>query len=478
MSTLTEATIRRVIYPLWAARDHPGLSSFLREFEKTQFWPAARIQELQWQRLRKMLRFAYERSPYYQERFKQAGIHPQDIRTPESFLHVPILTKDDIRQNQVRLLARGIPVESYVDNFTGGSTGSPICFKVSKKRWASRKAITHRHDFWTGWKIGEKRGELWGHPEQRPFNTTWGRLRNALLYRSVILNTFDVDQLNFSRFVDELRRQKVRHLIAYSRSLLMFANYIAKLRIELPLLESAITTAECISPDERAFIEQTLQCRTFDRYGCREFSVIASECEAHAGLHLAAETLLVEFVVRGRWAQPGEVGEIFVTDLLNEAMPFIRYKVGDMGAPIEGQCSCGRGLPRMQMVAGRVTDFIHTPDDRWLSGVAINTYLISQMPGVRQAQLIQQECDHLHFRLVESQGRSSIVDDFLRHQVPQMFGPRMKYTVEWVTKIHPEPSGKVRVTVSSCAARHGIANVLSGPLEVERSCDPVREEDR
>jgi len=477
MSTLANLITRRVVFPVWARRDHPGLTSFLQEFQDTQFWSPAQILEVQWQRLRKMLCLAYERSPYYQERFKQVDIHPLEVRTPEDFLHVPILTKDDIRQNQIKLLPQGIPPESYVDNFTGGSTGSPICFKVSKTRWASRKAMTLRHDQWTGWKIGEKRGELWGHPEQRPFSTTWGRLRNALLYRSVVLNTFDAGELNFARFVEELRRQDVRYLVAYSRSLLMFASYVAQRRIELPPLKSAITTAECISSDERDFIERTLQCPIFDRYGCREFSVVASECEAHQGLHLAAETLLVEFVVDGRWARPGEMGEIFVTDLLNEATPFVRYKVGDLGAPMEGACSCGRGLPRMQMVAGRTTDFIHTPDDRWLSGVAINTYLISQMPGVRQAQIVQQDCEHLHFRLVESQGRSSSADDFLRLQVPQMFGPRMKYTVEWVPKIHPESSGKVRVTVSNCATRHGFANVLSSAHKAEGDSDAVREGD-
>jgi phenylacetate-CoA ligase len=282
-------------------------------------------------------------------------------------------------------------------------------------------------------------------------------VRNALLYREVVLNTFDVREANFAQFLAELRRRKVRYLQAYSRSLLMFAEYLSNQGIEPPPLESAITTAECLTPDERKFIEQTLQCPTFDRYGCREFSVIASECERRDGMHLAAETMLVEFVVGGRPAQPGEVGEILVTDLLNEAMPFIRYKIGDMGAPLDGSCPCGRGLPRMQMVAGRVTDFIHTPDGRWLSGVAINTYLISQIPGIRQAQITQDQCDHLRFRLVESgQGRQA-AEDFLRAQVPKMFGRDMSYSSEWVAQIPPEASGKIRVTVSRCGVTHGFS---------------------
>jgi len=461
MRNLTEAVIQHLVYPLWARRDHPGLNTFFLEYQQTQFWSADRIRDLQWQRLRKIVRYAFERCPYYADRFGKVGFCPDDLREPADFLRLPVLTKDDIRQNQNQLTARGLPPGNYEDNFTGGSTGSPIAFKVSKLRWASRKAMTQRHDYWSGWRVGKWSGLLWGHPEAQPYASVWGRVRNTLLYREVVLNTFDVREMNFVRFLAELRRRKVRYLQAYSRSLLMFADYLSKQNIEPPPLESAITTAECLTMEERKFIEQSLRCHTFDRYGCREFSVIASECEAREGMHLAAETMLVEFVVGDHPARPGEVGEILVTDLLNEAMPFIRYKIGDMGAPLDGPCPCGRGLPRMQMVAGRVTDFIHTSDGRWLSGVAVNTYLISQVPGIRQAQIVQDQCNHLRFRLVELGRGSQAAEVFLREQVPAMFGRDMTYSTEWVAQIPPEASGKIRVTISGCALTHGFAESVT-----------------
>lgn len=464
MGVLLETAIRRAIYPLWARRDHPGLNSCFREYERTQYWSADQIRELQWQKLKNTIRFAYERCPYYTDRFREAGFRPEDLRDLSDFRRLPVLTKDDIRNNQAGLLARGVSPDTYVDNYTGGSTGSPISFKVTKHRWASRKAMTLRHDLWSGWKLGNWMGVLWGHPAEQADTSSWGRLRNYLLYREVTLNTFDVRQVNFDRFVSELYEKEVRYLLAYSRSLLMFAQYVSAQGVTLPRFEAAITTAECLTPDERAFIEQTLRCRTFDRYGCREFSVIASECEAHDGMHVAAETLLVEFVVGDRPAEPGEVGEILVTDLIEEAMPFIRYKIGDTGTPMEGRCACGRGLPRMQMVAGRVTDFIHTPDDKWLSGIAINTYLISQVPGVRQAQILQEKCDHLLFKLVPSGSRNGATEDFLKEQVPKMFGARMSHSIEWVEGIPPEASGKVRVTISRCGKDHGFGVRAPGEL--------------
>jgi len=109
------------------------------------------------------------------------------------------------------------------------------------------------------------------------------------------------------------------------------------------------------------------------------------------------------------------------------------------------------------MVAGRITDFIHTPDGRWISGVAINTYLISQMPGIRQAQIVQEDCDALRFRLVPAGQPNGATERFLGERVPQMFGRGMAHSVEWVPKILPEASGKTRITVSRCGLSHGIA---------------------
>ena len=126
----------------------------------------------------------------------------------------------------------------------------------------------------------------------------------------------------------------------------------------------------------------------------------------------------------------------------------------------------------MQMVAGRVTDFIHTPDGRWLSGVAINTYLISQMPGIRQAQIVQNQCNHLHFRLVESGQGKQAAEGFLREQVPKMFGRDMTFSTEWVALIPPEASGKIRVTISCCGVTHGFSGpVAAGPARA--GVDPL-----
>lgn len=160
-----------------------------------------------------------------------------------------------------------------------------------------------------------------------------------------------------------------------------------------------MTSAEVLEPADRQLIEEVFGCPVFNRYGCREVGVIASECPAHQGLHIAAEGLLVEIVQGNDPVRPGESGAILVTDLLNLGMPLIRYRIGDMGTWEEGQCPCGRGLPRLREVSGRVTDFLVGADGRLVSGVYLATYVVARRTSLGQVQILQEEPGRVRYRI-------------------------------------------------------------------------------
>jgi phenylacetate-CoA ligase len=202
---------------------------------------------------------------------------------------------------------------------------------------------------------------------------------------------------------------------------------------------------------ERATLEEVFQCKVFDRYGCEEVSLIASECPSHSGLHLNSDHLLVEFLVDGRPAAPGECGEIHITDLTNYAMPFIRYRVEDAGTPTDRACPCGRGLPLMEKVQGRVADFLVTPEGRVIFGVSILDNFTAKFLGLERVQIVQDEIDHLVFRIVRG---ADFTDDMLgafRARIPEFFGPSMRFEFEFVDHIPREASGKYRFTISKVA---------------------------
>src|SRR5690606_4688500 len=119
---------------------------------------------------------------------------------------------------------------------------------------------------------------------------------------------------------------------AYARALAHVARFYEASSLQLYRPQSIITPAQVLSDEDRAVIERVVQAPVFNRYGCREVGVLASECDQHDGLHTMAEGLYIEIVVGDRLAEPGEVGRILVTDLLNFAMPLIRYEIGDMAA--------------------------------------------------------------------------------------------------------------------------------------------------
>ena len=153
-----------------------------------------------------------------------------------------------------------------------------------------------------------------------------------------------------------------------------------------------------LTPENRALIERVLGAPVYDRYGSREFAVIASECDQHSGMHVNAENLLVEIT----GDTPDESGEIAITDLKNFAMPMIRYMTRDHGRMIGKPCACGRGLPLIQLTGGRTTDFLHGANGRRVSGIVLATYVITKNPGIGQVQFVQSKPGHIQVNVVKS----------------------------------------------------------------------------
>src|SRR6185436_11340307 len=151
-----------------------------------------------------------------------------------------------------------------------------------------------------------------------------------------------------------------------------------------------IASSMMLLPHERAVIERVFDVKVTDLYGCEEVGLIASECERHEGLHINAEQVLVEILREdGTPAGPGETGAVVVTDLLNRAMPFIRYRMEDMAEAAAQKCSCGRGLPTLRRVVGRIADFLKRRDGSRVAGISLIENTLTKIPGIDQMQIVQ-----------------------------------------------------------------------------------------
>jgi phenylacetate-CoA ligase len=197
-------------------------------------------------------------------------------------------------------------------------------------------------------------------------------------------------------------------------------------------------------PFQRRAIEAAFGVPVTDRYGCEEVSLIASQCEQHGGLHVAAEGVFTE-VAAG--------GHLLVTDLTNLAMPLIRYRVGDVvsaGDP----CPCGRGLPTLGGVMGRDADYVLTPDGGLVSGISLTENFALHIPGAAQVQVVQESLSRLVIRLVPGDGFSDTSRQKVAELVRDTFGPAVRHDLLLVDAIPQEASGKYRFCVSRPAEEY------------------------
>ena len=261
-----------------------------------------------------------------------------------------------------------------------------------------------------------------------------------------MLNTSGITDTDWLRLIAEVRRTKPRVMVAYAQAAVLFGSYLRQHEIQDVQFDSIITTAEMLLPGQRErIIEITFGGKVFNRYGCREVSVIASECEFHHGMHVNSEALFVE--IESDLARPGKTGRILVTDLLNYSMPLIRYEIGDLGAWEEDQnCPCGRHLPLLAEIQGRTTDFLVLTGGRQISGPAL-TLAVSDMADVRQVQFVQRNPKLILLRVVPGDKDGPGTEQELRKRMGKYLGDLARLQIELTESIASEVSGKYRFVI-------------------------------
>lgn len=444
LNDVSSAFIRRAVHPLWAMRTHPAYARYVKEFERTQYLHPEELKALQMRRLRQLLVSAFRYVPFYRHRMTQAGVTPLDIQTHEDVKLLPVLTKRDMQDHKDLMVSSEVLPHLREANQTGGSTGSPLQFYVDLERADSRMASTVRHNSWAGLRPGDWHAQLWGsrydvgdQPDPRP------RWRQKWLYRNLVLHTAAVSESAMAEYVEILRRYRPRHMVAYAQSAAIFAEFCRANAIDDITFNSVIVSAEMLLPGKRQIIEDAFHAKVFNRYGCREVSVIASECEYHTGMHVNADALLVE--VEPAPGLPPGMGRVLVTDLLNRSMPLIRYEIGDLASLETGTaaCPCGRSLPLIGEIQGRTSDFLELPNGRMIAGPSL-ALLAADMPDVRQVQFLQSVPTHITMKVVAGSGYNKLTELELRRRMQPYLDNLAVLDIVLTDSIPSEPSGKYR----------------------------------
>lgn len=436
--------VRHIVFPLHEWIKSKPTFPWLNRLEKSQWDPPERLAEMQWNRLRYHLQFAYDHVPYYRRLFDDHAVQPAGVQTPDDLRLIPFLTRDLLRSefDQLKALAR---LGRITRRTSGGSTGEPVIVLSDMERMGFGEAVRLRAHRWFGLEPGAREVCLWGSPIELRKQDRLRALRDRLL-NSRVLSAFHMNETQMATYARTLSRFRPEKIVCYAHAMYILARYLTRIRwTPPPGLRAIFTTAEMLFDFQRAVIQQTFAASVAVEYGARDAGLMANECP-NGRLHIAAEGILIEIDGAG----PNGLGEIVVTNLYSSAMPIIRYRTGDLGQLDSELCPCGRTLPCLKRLEGRRGDFLVTPDGRVIHPQAI-VHVLREAPAIREFQILQEGLDRLTITIVPAEGFTEERRRALLDRVQRFVGDRLSVEIELRDAVSPTTSGKHRHVISKVA---------------------------
>ncbi|HOU50689.1 MAG TPA: hypothetical protein PLR10_05720, partial [Smithella sp.] len=303
--------------------------------------PAGLQRRLSEKRLIRSIRNAYENVPFYRRKYDEAGVDINTIRTADDIKRLPFVTKDEIRENFPQaIVARGVNVDACHYSATTGSTGRSLPFIFTKKTFAFYIATGVRMYTMIGYRPWHRMTYIkytdLHYPRLGPFFQT-----------THIKSTIPVEEQ-----IAQLKESRPDLIIGYASLVYEVARRATPEDLKVIRPKFIGINSELSTQDQRNFISETFGCPVYDEYSTEETWMVASQCRRH-NYHIFTDNVWVEFIdSKGQEVKPGEMGEMVLTTTRSPAMPFIRYRIGDVGRYSDAECPCGLGFPLLEAFEG------------------------------------------------------------------------------------------------------------------------------
>ncbi len=429
-------------YALSMAYNLRPAGRMLRELSRTQWLPNRDIQAIQLRKLRALLAHCYRTVPYYHKVMKEKGIRPEDVRSLNDLSRLVPVGKADIRKAPGSFRSRRLP-RGVFEESTSGSTGEPFTFLRSKSTYEWELAGTLRAREWSGYRLGDRWADIRIQRRLLSLRERFAAARTDALLRRMRVDTYTLTGGVMMRGAERIASFEPFLVEAFPKILLEFGRFFEETKAEVPVV---VSYGEGIAPFERGLVADRWGGEVYDDYGTTEAMAVSSECHVHHGLHIADDLYVVEFVKDGEPVSPGEHGRVLVTSLCNWVQPFIRYDVGDLSAPMDERCPCGRGLSLMSSVEGRDDDVIETEDGRLIWGEFTDWFVDVK---VRQYQIEQLDRSRTVIRIVPDEGYTEEFGARIAGRARDLLGRGVEVRVRVVDAIRDYESGKRQVVKSN-----------------------------
>ena len=420
-----------------------GYWIYARKLQESQWRTSDELRADQFVKLKALLREAAQSVPYYRSLFRKLGVTPDDFRELSDLQRLPVLEKQTVRERLSDLINQQHGARAVYEDHTSGSTGMPLRFLLTAEQKAYEMAYSIRFWRWAGYRTGERIVAFRSYIPPTEHDPLWKYDRRQ---RTLFFSVYDMKPANLRAYVEEFNRFRPEFVRGYPSSIYIFAQFVASDGLAVHSPRAVLSSSETLSIEMKTTIERVLRCPVFDWWGSNERIATACQCEQRGLYHINVEGGILEFLPQ-QDASGATVHRIVGTGLINHAMPLIRYDLGDLAVPAANPCPCGRGLPCIARILGRVDDLIVTGDRKFIPSVRFYT-LFETYEKIRQFQVVQTDSNAVTVRLVRARELTDTDLAGLRQKLERFLGERVTIEFEFVEEIKPEPSGKIRNVVS------------------------------
>lgn len=439
----------------WMKRRFGGI--FTKEYEQAkrrEYFTAQQWNDYQNLQLQRMISHAYATVPFYRESFNKNGFDDNALKkiNTETIGQLPVLSKEELRQYGTSTLLSSIREDNGSFFASSGSTGTPTQIMYSHamhQRWFGIYELRVRN--WAGVSSFVPRGMIGGRrilpgaENKPPF------YRYNYFEKQVYFSAYHISPQNIKDYLKGMQRHHVQYMTGYAMSNFFLAGFFKELKIEAPQLKCVITSSEKLTPEMRDVFKEVYGCKTFDGWGSVEACGLATECD-HGSMHISPDAGLLEVLDDNLKPVPAGVeGALYCTGFLNFDQPLIRYKIGDRAILSGKPCACGRAMPVIQEIAGRVEDVIVGKDGRQM--VRFHS-IFNGLHAIKQSQVIQETAEDIVVKVVTDNKLAEAEVQLIKQRIESQLG-EMNITVEDVPNIPLTNNGKFKAVVSKIKNTQG-----------------------
>lgn len=425
-----------------------NFNKYVNELDESQYFDKKTIKENQEERLKCIVKVAYDNVPYYRKLFRENHLKPSDIRYIEDLNKIPILEKETIKKFGDDFISEDIDRKNIVAITTGGTTGTPLIIYYTKDTIRYVFALGEaRVKHWAGVKSGDKLASfLHGVDAFVPISQTkppfwrWNKVYNQLLF-----SVFHMNENNLKYYVKKYNEFQPKIIQGYTSAIDIFSKYILKYKIKVFPPKAILVSSETLFDRQRRDIENAFNSKVYNGYSGAENVAIITECEK-GRLHINPESSIVEFK---KIVGTENKYEIIGTNLFNIAMPLLRYRIGDVVTLTnETKCPCGRNFPLIKSIEGRMDDMLMTPEGNYV-GSAPMSVAIELVNNIKEVQIIQNKIDEIIVKVVKVEKFNKYDLNLLIDRLKERLGKKVSIKVVFVNQIKRTRAGKFRFIISN-----------------------------